>query len=517
MLSADAKDNIAELKKRIAELPEEDLMVIYKQYRGSRVVMEGFPTILNTLLDERVQQFALEKVARINAELEKRYQGAFSALKQIEGLDALINDPSVSDKDKQTYRARRAAILSGQADNIKAIRQGYIDANEWLSGGAHGFQEDMKAHATGLSVVGKRFAVKHDLDPDLLRRQAQLERLEMSALASGDDERALRAFVETEKLYSKNTEISGSLFGKRSEGKKYYSPLASPLDYRDDPFIRDVFTTIAVTSAAIGTVKAFHQQAELERVAAQQQAAIQRNEQIIQGVRDTGRDIADKRGVMTEGMAAQNIQTTSTATGEIERGVLDSTGWGLGTSKYRAADNAGHAFYNNFYDSTQGSIDSIFNQLAAGTISKETAMEMMAQLSANTQQTLTNVTQECLDILRPYAQANPRFDLHGVEEAMTYMVQNPHAIADMNQAMVDVTAMGDALSQVQLQHVATLQSVPSNVLECFMAFAASSALANGVTEGVKNSPYGNSVTEMVDEYARESDAKAAEKQSGQSK
>ena len=68
MLSADAKDNIAELKKRIAELPEEDLMVIYKQYRGSRVVMEGFPTILNTLLDERVQQFALEKVARINAE-----------------------------------------------------------------------------------------------------------------------------------------------------------------------------------------------------------------------------------------------------------------------------------------------------------------------------------------------------------------------------------------------------------------------------------------------------------------
>ncbi len=216
-------------------------------------------------------------------------------------------------------------------------------------------------------------------------------------------------------------------------------------------------------------------------------------------------------------MESQAVQNSTNITGQVERGSLDATNWALGTSKYNTADNAGHAFYNNFYDSTQGAIDSIFNRLAAGTISKETAMEMMAQLSANTQQTLTDVTKECLDILRPYAQNHGQFDLHGVEEAMTYMVQNPDAIANMNQAMVDVTAMGDALSQVQLEHVEALQNVPSNVLECFMTFAAATALANGVTEGVKNSPYGNSVTEMVEEYTRESDAKAAEKQGGQSK
>ena len=54
---------------------------------------------------------------------------------------------------------------------------------------------------------------------------------------------ALRVFIENELLLSKNTKIQGSLLGRRSTGEKYYSPLVSQLDYRDDPFIRDLFTT----------------------------------------------------------------------------------------------------------------------------------------------------------------------------------------------------------------------------------------------------------------------------------
>ena len=39
-----------------------------------------------------------------------------------------------------------------------------------------------------------------------------------------------------ESCYFKNTEIRGSLAGKRSVGSKYYSPLAEQFDYRDDIF-----------------------------------------------------------------------------------------------------------------------------------------------------------------------------------------------------------------------------------------------------------------------------------------
>ncbi len=518
MLGKKAKENIQELRERIAKLSEEDLMTIYTEYRGSRVLQERFPTILNTLLDERIQQFALSKVTAINTELEHRYQRAFSAIKQLSAIDGMLantTDPAA----RKSLEDQRKALLADQAANIRAIRQGYIEANGWMSGGAHGFSQDMKAAASKLSCVGKRFAKDHDLDGELLHKQAQLEQLEMQALANGDNERALRTFVESERLLSENTEISTSIFGRRSSGKKYYSPLVEKLDYSDDPFIRNLFTTVAVTTAAVSAVRAYQQQLDNADLLRQQEAAIKQNEQIIARVNQMGKDISGKRGDMMAGMEAQNYQDTLNISNEIERGTLDTTNWGLGTRAYRAADDAGHTFYSDFYDSTQGAVDAITSQYAAGAITQAEAMELLAELSANTQATLGTVTQSCLDILRPYAASHPQFDLHGVEAAMNYMVQHPDAIVRMNQAMVDVTAMGDTLSAIQLQHVATLQTLPSNVQSYLLTFATTAGLAANVASSmngnVRKPVYGNSVTEMVDEYATEQ--REAANQNGNSK
>ena len=503
MLGSEAKENIAKLQERINGLNEDDLMTIYEEYRGNRVIQERFPTILNTLLEDRIQRFALGKVTEINSELELRYQSAFSAIRQLEAIDAQLANPQLDAKTRTSLQSARALVFDGQANNIAAIRTGYVEANGWLSGGSHGFSEDMKAATTKLSCIGKRFAKDHDLDGDLLHRQAQLEQLEMKALAAGDNETALRAFVESERLLSDNTEINNSLFGKRSTGKKYYSPLVEQLDYRDDPFLRDLFTTIAVTSAAVSATRAF-QQAQNGGLTPEQAAAIQRNEAMMKQVNDYGKQIADSRGTMMEGMKAQNVQDTLTASNEIERATLDSTDWGLGTSAYRAADNAGHTFYNDLYDSTEGAINAITSRYAQGAITQSEAMEMMAELSANTQATLQNVTKECLDILQPYAATHPQFDLTGVESAMQYMVQNPTAIAEMNQAMVDAAAIGDTLSKMQLEHIAALQTMPSNVQSYFLTCASSAALAANVAntaQGARKHNYGNSVTDMVEEYS----------------
>ena len=503
MLGSEAKENIAKLQERINGLNEDDLMTIYEEYRGNRVIQERFPTILNTLLEDRIQRFALGKVTEINSELELRYQSAFSAIRQLEAIDAQLANHQLDAKTRTSLQSARALVFDGQANNIAAIRTGYVEANGWLSGGSHGFSEDMKAATTKLSCIGKRFAKDHDLDGDLLHRQAQLEQLEMKALAAGDNETALRAFVESERLLSDNTEINNSLFGKRSTGKKYYSPLVEQLDYRDDPFLRDLFTTIAVTSAAVSATRAF-QQAQNGGLTPEQAAAIQRNEAMMKQVNDYGKQIADSRGTMMEGMKAQNVQDTLTASNEIERATLDSTDWGLGTSAYRAADNAGHTFYNDLYDSTEGAINAITSRYAQGAITQSEAMEMMAELSANTQATLQNVTKECLDILQPYAATHPQFDLTGVESAMQYMVQNPTAIAEMNQAMVDAAAIGDTLSKMQLEHIAALQTMPSNVQSYFLTCASSAALAANVAntaQGARKHNYGNSVTDMVEEYS----------------
>lgn len=514
MLRAESKKNIKKLKERISKLSEEDLMTIYKEYRGSRVIQEGFPSILNTLLEERVQQFAMSKVTQINSELEQRYAKAFASIRELEGLERLIHDPKTSAEDKKKYEQAKKDLLKGQAQNIAAIRKGYIAANEWMSGGSHGFSEDMKAATTKLSVVGKRFAKDHDLDRELLHRQAQLEQAEMRAITDGNDEMALRTFIQAETLLSQNTEISGSIFGRRSTGKKYYSPLAEQLDYRDDPFVRDLFTTIAVTSAAISTVQSIKAAKDQADLMAENQRIMDRNNQTMDQVNQMGADIAGKRGTMMEGMEAQGMQDTLAGANEIERAVLDKTNWGLGTKAYRTADNAGHAYYTSFYDGTKAAYENIAQQYAAGQINQAQAMQMMADLTTKTHQTFGNINDACLDILRPYAQTHPQFDLTGVQGAMEYLQANPDAFQAMNQAMVDVTNAGDVLASMQLEQLIPLTTLPSTIRTTIINGAATAALASNInnTMGAKKHTYGNEVTEMVEEYADEQAERRAQRE-----
>lgn len=504
----DSKKNIKILKERISKLSEEDLMTIYTEYRGNRVQERKYTTILNTLLDERIQSFALEKVTEINKDLEERYTKAFYAIKQLEVIDAQLNNQNISQQDKAKLRNYRSQVLNGQAENIATIRSEYTKALGWLSGGAHGFSEDMKAAATKLSCVGKGFAKDYDLDNELTRREAQLEQVENQAIAEGDNEKALRAFIATETLLSSNTEITNSIFGKRSTGKKYYSPLVEKLDYRDDPFVRDLFTTIAVTSAVVSAANAINThmgQDDLQQI-------IDQNNQTMSQVNQIGRDIAGKREVMMEGMKAQGTQGNLTAAGEIERSALDSTSWSLGSSAYRTADNMGHSFYNDFYEATQSAFQDVATKYASGAITQQQAMDLIADISARTQGTLGNVTQECLNIIKPYAQANPQFDLAGFQGAMEYLVQNPTAITEMNQAMIDVTAAGDVLAGLQLQQLGQL---PSDLRTTLFAAASSAALAanvsNTMTEGTRKGRYGNNVTSMVDEYVASQETQETEK------
>ena len=508
MSRPESKRNIAELKKRLDKLSDEDLMTIYTEYRGNKVLQERFPTILNTLIEERIQRFALGKVTEINGELELRYQSAFAAMAQLNAINSELASEGLTPERRSELEAAKAGVLAGQAENIALIRSRYIEANNWMSGGLHGFSEDMKAAATKLSLVGKRFAKDHDLNPELLARQAALERAEMQAIADGNDEMALRVFIENELLLSKNTKIQGSIFGRRSTGEKYYSPLVEQLDYRDDPFIRDLFTTIAVTSATISTIQSIKAARDQAAIIAENNRRMAQNNQTMQQVNQMGADIAGKRGTMMEGMEAQGMQDTLTSANEIERAVLDKTDWGLGTSAYRTADNAGHAYYTTFYDSTKQAYENIAQQYASGQITQAQAMQQMADLGARTQQTFSAINTECLNILKPYAVAHPQFDLTGVQGAMEYLQANPSAIAAANQAMVDVTNAGDILASMNLQQLIPLTTLPANIRTVIINGAATAALASNINNsmGARKHTYGNSVTEMVDEYAEQAAA-----------
>ena len=111
------------------------------------------------------------------------------------------------------------------------------------------YSKDFKAVESKMNYVGLRFSKQNNFDNELQARLADAGHRINEGIATQNDQELFEAFIDYEKIYYENTEVKGSIVGKRSTGKKWYSPHAELMDYRDDPFIRDLFTTIATVSA----------------------------------------------------------------------------------------------------------------------------------------------------------------------------------------------------------------------------------------------------------------------------
>ena len=503
---------VATLKERISNLNEDDLKIIWDEYRGTKVIGERYPDILNILLNERMQRYAMEKVTSLNSSMEAKYKELFDAKQTVDKCNEILSEVNAEGNKelvKEVIETRENA-LNGKAEMIKKLREEYKEANRWLSGGAHGFEEDIKAATTRLSIVGKRFAKERNLDPEITKRQAEIEQKEMSAIKNNDDESALNAFIENEVLLSSNTEFERSIFGNRSSGAKYYEPIIVKSDYRDDPFIRDLFTTVATTGAVISTISAINVHgSQADEILKDHQNEVSQvnanNDAIIDNVNEQGVKLADNSNDFAEGMQAQAEANIVNHTNTIERQTLDQTSWQVGSSSYRAADDAAHEAYNSMADSVQSRISDVANQYSSGIISKEATLDMLKDISNETQQNLVDLYASYLPTLKEYASSHPQFDLHGVEEAMGFVTSHPGAIAKMNEGMVESVQIGENLQALSAEHIQAINSLPSDLRTTLFADGAAAValaytVARDMDKNVASGKYGNEVTNMVSEY-----------------
>lgn len=506
LTTPDVKNTMETFKARLDQLTEEELSVLFYEYRGSQLKTD-MNVQINALIQAKLRDYGIKKVQILNSEIEGNYKKLFTLLKEV---DILENKIANSNNSKQVIalKNRRKQLIDFAAQAINIIEKNRVEANNLLSGGIHGLDEDFKAVSTKLSYVGKRFAKIDNFDNKLQAALAKEGKALRDAQDNKDSEAIVDHFVTLEALYSGNTEISNSIFGNRSTGKKYYSPLAEEFDYRDDPFVRDLFTTIAVTSATVSAINAVRvHQIEEDRILQRQNDEANRvnanNDATMDYVHQVGNDISGRRGTFVEGQKAQSYQDFLNGANVSERGAMDQTNWRFG-AQYRAIDSANHTFSNNNFDSVNASINDVASRYANGTISSSQALQELANISSASQSTLTQIVNSNLDILKSYAASHPQFDLHGVQEAMQYIANHPTAISDANQAAVDVTNLAQGLTTLSSEHVQALSSLPSDMLTTLLSSAGAVALANKVSStmssNMKNGKYGNEVTYMMDEF-----------------
>ena len=506
MTSKRAKDSMHELEKRVNNLTEEELEVLFEEYRGSQLKTD-MNVQINPLVLPKLKEYGMKKVRDYNVSLTNCYSSLFNDLGTINSIDEQLSG-NIDDALRSQLEVQRKDIYAKAANEIRTIIDTRNKANNLLSGGIHGLEEDFKAVATKLSYAGMRFAKVGKFDNELQKKLAHEGKGLNTALYEKNDEAVVKHFVGLETLYHENTDIRGSVFGTRSEGAKYYSPLAAEFDYRDDPFIRDLFTTVSLTTATISAVNAFRvHQIEQQRIIDGKNQEINNVNSVNDGrmdyVHQTANDITGKRHTFSEGMKAQAQQDSANIANAQERASLDSTNWGFG-SQYRVTDDAHHAFFNQNYDNVTSQINDITSRYGQGNITEAQALQELAQVANSSQSTLSQVASDCLNILRPYAASHPQFDLHAVEESFNYMVANPDAIVNMNNAAIDVTNLAEGLKGLSAEHVSALSSLPSDMLTTFMAAASSAALAYNVSKSMdankRKGRYGNQVTDMMNDY-----------------
>ena len=510
---------IEELKTRINKLSKEDLEVIWNEYRGTQVNQDSFTTALNQLLNERIQKYAKKEVQEINTKISSGYNKIFADYQVIEAIDKELVKTTIKEEDKKKLQLQKASLLKGKAEQIGNLRELYIKGNQYYSGGAHGFSEDMKAAGTNLSKVGKRFAKAYDYDDELQEQKARLEMLEKSAVNRKDDIAAIKAFVQYETLKNKETEIKNSIFGKRSTGKMYYSPLVGELDYRDDPFIRDVFTTVAMVGAAVSAANALHtHETEAKNIIENEQAKANEINNNMSQVRQTGQDIANNRETFEKGMQAQANSDSINILNVGERGASDASvnagfRWSSGTV-YKQADEVAHATAKQAYETAQSQIEDIAAKYTQGLLSKGEVTQAYAEMASQSQQTLNSVIQNAMPHFQTYMQSHPQFELSEVGNAMNYLIQNPNAISDMYQGMVNVTNLGENIAGLTATQVEALQSLPSDLQTTLLGAVSSAALAyncaksTGRTRTSAKSEQEEQVIDLVNNYANAKEMQA---------
>ena len=523
------KQRIKELKERIDKLSESDVEIILREYKGSRVIQEKLPTILNVLLNEKIQKHLNTKLENKNEILERKYLTLINAAQEVEECNKRL----ATEKDPEKIKAInniKNSFLKASAQDIAMVRKTYDEANALVSGGAHGFEEDMRAAGTKMSRVGMSFAKDYDLDHDLQQKLAELEQQEKLAIQKNDNEAALKAFMARVELLSRNTKIENSIVGKRDVGKKVFLPFGGEINYNQNPLVKDILTTLTVVTSAVSAVSALKTHGPNGSSQTELQNEIQRandaNDKIIQDVNAQGAKLEGNRDTITQGMNEYTNQSVVNATTTTERMTADrfsdSSGWRFGAD-YNHADALAHQQYNAMADQIKSQIEDIARQSSKGMITDQQALEMLKNVSNQQQRNLINVYTEYQPILKEYA-ATHTFDLHGLNESMEQVLANPDAIIKMNDAMVGTVEIGEHLMGLEAEHVSAFLSLPSDLRQTLTANAAAAVLAYNVARDVdakaKARNYGNEVTDMVQQYIDNKDKSASnenEKSSGRSK
>ena len=472
MGTAGAKKKLDMVRKNIQDLSDREKKILFTEYMNNNIVSEiALQPINGVIRDEAINYIReneirprVEKQGAIFTSIFETYNIVQDHNLKIAALES--GDLTVDDICKELgikkidglteevlieqLEGRKQALVSGMDEKIKLFwKNNRTISKLYNGGGVHGIIEEERATSSKQNLDGRRGAKNRNSDEgyeeskEELRYRKGLE----EAVRRGDNEEAMDLFVKIEQLRLSRVEHGvGAIklgpipilptFGA-DKGTIHYMPIAGELDYRPDPFVRNLMTTVAGTIAIVNSVGRIMDHIEAARVN-------DHNLGVQSRVQGHGRDLTGHQDEFNDSM-----KDDVALTGEARRATTeysDTADW-RGQGNYVGHDFPHHSGDNNAYFEVQREINNIRNEVSTGQLSSLDGMREMAVVSSTYRQQFLEILQQSLPEIKKYAADNTQYDYSSFIDSIEKMVNNPNTIDAEYQAMIDTIQTGMELQK----------------------------------------------------------------------
>ena len=463
------KDMFKEMEARANALTDREVEVILNEFKGGNAQSKRLPKGFNNAIRPRIDLYVSKRVARINEDIKNNLRRINYCSKVITVLKGKLNEENTPEMIEKINNTLNMAYESGAA-SIKNLITLQIEGNNLQCGhGLHSFEEELKALDTKLNYVGGRFSKGREYDPELW---SKISGFSHKIEYSRDPKEVVEAYLMRDQIYKENTKEKRSIFNlgsKVTAGKLDYRPFVESLNYGNDPFIRDLITSVLVVSSAASLINNITQNIKNQAAIEELNAKAAEQQEIINDIRNNGETIE-------KGIAYDVRQTEGAIENMAERGVNDAHGWNLSGQSYKAEDLAHHMESANLSINNTNTILDLSSKYTAGQITHAEFIRGVQTLKEQTTQVYEANINNLGSYIEQYAQSHPQFDYTAVLSALKHAANNPmdsveltDFIANIYERSInlgDLSAIESTLSSASLvPDILTLGAVTAKVAQ----------------------------------------------------
>ena len=476
------------------ELTPADLEVIWNEYRGKTNIQEVSMDDYDRLIAQKMTEYGMEKVKKINEALGRNYDLILQIEHELLRIDTELERTDLTEAERAELMARREElyVLGGSA--AMRIEEDNIEAVNILNSGVHGLQEDFKAKQSRMNYMGYRWMkVKEKSNEEMAvygqyGEDYQIAVARAKKFGDPEDYRAvLESFLNKQGILAKDTEITSSIFGKRSTGSSYFLAFHDQLDYRPDPYIRNAIMTITTLTAIAGAVNAVSTEIKNKKLAEQIEEANKHNAGAKKEIDRAADDQLAQQETIAKGNIAQSRMDSAGYHGISERHDLDiyakdGKSW-VDTlmSKEYAKHMDTHDVQEAIAQQTAQRTSDLVQRYTNGQISQAEFLKESMEIEKFTADAVSELARKYAPGLSDYVVSHPQFKLDGFLEDIKFISKGTGDIVDKNDAILEIMRDADYIKSIDI--VGAPSEISSDLLTTMIGLAGIPFLYSQMRQG----------------------------------